>query len=260
MISRDIVSYFENVSGSKADSDEGILFGNSEKEVSKILICWMISKKAIEFAIKNECSHIVTHESLFYPYNIDIRKNESKKYSEWKINKTRLSLLMEYDLAVIRIHGMFDKLIIFDAFAAELGLFNCEKENELVKIYEIEPTDIYELINQVKNKLNLKYIRVSIPENYNKKIKSIGLPWGGLGLFVNVEYQQKLIDEGVDIMIGGESDSYGMRFAKEVNIPFIETGHESSENIGLKHYREILEKNLDIETIFYENKLCYKII
>ena len=45
MISRDIVSYFENVSGIKADSDEGILFGNSEKEVSKILICWMISKK-----------------------------------------------------------------------------------------------------------------------------------------------------------------------------------------------------------------------
>ncbi|NOY75007.1 MAG: hypothetical protein GXP32_04360 [Kiritimatiellaeota bacterium] len=54
----------------------------------------------------------------------------------------------------------------------------------------------------------------------------VGLPWGGLGLFVNVAYQQFLFEHGCDVFIAGESDNMGFRFAEECGIPMIETSHE----------------------------------
>ena len=57
-------------------------------------------------------------------------------------------------------------------------------------------------------------------------VSRIGLPWGGLGLFVNVGYQQALVEQGCDLFIAGESDNYGFRFAQECGIPMIETSHE----------------------------------
>ena len=68
----------------------------------------------------------------------------------------------------------------------------------------------------------------------------VGLPWGGLGLFVNVGYQQRLIEQGCDVFIAGESDNYGFRFAAECGIPMIETSHELSENDGLRRFAEML--------------------
>jgi len=260
MNSKNIIEYFEKKIKRKLDDDEGIMYGKSNKKVVKILLCWMISEKAIKEANKNSCSHIITHESLFYPYNTDLRKKENKEYLKWDINKKRIALLNEYNITVIRIHGTLDKIIILDQFAKSLGFTNCIKEDGFVRIYKIKPISINILIETVKKKLKLEHIRAAIPDGYNKKIEKIGLPWGGLGLFVNVDFQQKLINEGIDVMIGGESDSYGMIFSKEIGIPFVETGHEISENIGIAKFSNILEKEIGRKVIYYENKSCFTII
>ena len=48
----------------------------------------------------------------------------------------------------------------------------------------------------------------------------VGLPWGGLGLFVNVGYQQALVARDCDVFIAGESDNLGFRFAVESGVSF----------------------------------------
>ena len=55
-------------------------------------------------------------------------------------------------------------------------------------------------------------------------VRKIGLPWGGLGLFVNVHYVQRLLDlaPDIDVMIAGETDAYGFRFCTELGIDVIE--------------------------------------
>ena len=76
---------------------------------------------------------------------------------------------------------------------------------------------------------------------------------GGLGLFVNVTYQQRLIEMSCDVLTAGESDNYGFRFSAELGIPMIETGHEISENPGLEHFARMLQDRFpELEVSFCE--------
>jgi putative NIF3 family GTP cyclohydrolase 1 type 2 len=91
-------------------------------------------------------------------------------------------------------------------------------------------------------------------------VHRVGLPWGGLGLFVNVGYQQRLIEQGCDLFIAGEADNYGFRFAAECGIPMIETSHELSENDGLRQFVNTLYGRFpDVQFQFFENECVWEI-
>ncbi|MHB1357094.1 MAG: Nif3-like dinuclear metal center hexameric protein, partial [Anaerolineae bacterium] len=126
------------------------------------------------------------------------------------------------------------------------------------KIYEITPQPLHRLIADVATRMGLQAMRVTAPRGMDQIVHRVGLPWGGLGLFVNVSYQQMCIARQCDVLIGGESDSYGLHFANELGIPFIETGHEVSENPGLAHWVLMLEKRFpELEVIFYDCEPAY---
>ncbi len=110
-------------------------------------------------------------------------------------------------------------------------------------------------MKKVKKRIGVANVRVSAPKSMEQKVGRVGLPWGGLGLSVNVEYQQRLIEKGCDVFIGGESDEYGFIFASECGIPIIETSHVISENLGLKHFTIMLKDEFpQIEVNFYKNQ------
>jgi putative NIF3 family GTP cyclohydrolase 1 type 2 len=81
-------------------------------------------------------------------------------------------------------------------------------------------------------------VRVSDPGVGRREIRRVGLPWGGLGLFVNVSYQERLLELGCECLIAGETDDYGFRFSAELGVPMIETSHEISENPGLREFTQ----------------------
>lgn len=113
-----------------------------------------------------------------------------------------------------------------------------------MKIYEIDECTLDELVESVKLATGMSGVRVSRALGEPRLIRRIGLPWGGLGLFVNVPYQQRPIEQGCDAFIAGESDNYGLRFAAECGIPMIETSHEISENPGLRHFVEMMNDSI----------------
>ena len=88
----------------------------------------------------------------------------------------------------------------------------------------------------------------------DRTVRRVGLPWGGLGLFVNVGYQQWVLENGCDVLIAGESDSYGFRFSGECGVPMIETSHEASEVPGMRHFTAILaEERPDLQFEFHDD-------
>ena len=101
----------------------------------------------------------------------------------------------------------------------------------------------------------MDHVRVSCPTgDIDRLVHRVGLPWGGLGLFVNVSYQNWAIERNCDVLIAGESDSYGFRFSAECGIPMIETSHETSEIPGLRRFTELLaEHHPDVAWLFYDN-------
>lgn len=145
-----------------------------------------------------------------------------------------------------------DEICIFDDFAL-LGLGTPIQAQGLAKVYEITPCPLAALVVRVKEGVGMGAVRVFAPQGMGQIVHRVGLPWGGLGLFVNVSYQERLIEMGCDVLIAGESDDYGFRFAAECGIPMIETGHEISENPGLKHFSRMLQERFpQIAVEFYE--------
>jgi len=255
-----IAEYVECLTGHGLNPDEGVQYGSSERPIKKVIVCWMATSSALKEAGKSRSDLVIAHESLYYPYNASLRENVPASWEEWKTNLQRTSLLKEYNLTFMRIHGSLDEICIFDDFAKQLGLGEAVETDGLAKVYLIPSCTLRTLVEQVKKRIGIRNVRVSAPRGMGQKVEKVGLPWGGLGLFVNVAYQQKLIDRGCDVFIAGESDEYGFLFSSECGIPMIETSHVISENVGLQHFAGMLNDQFpQIEVKFYRTQCPWRV-
>lgn len=261
MTIRDLINRVEKISGHCLNKDEGVHHGNLDKTVRKITGCWMATPEAICYAGNCDSDLLICHESLFYPYDVVISQQKPDDWKNWQVNRQRRELLEKYELSCLRIHGSADEICIFDTFAEDLGLGAPSFQDGFVKVFDITPCFLGELIKKVKDRIGMSSVRVSTVSDLYREVSRVGLPWGGMGLFVNVEYQKSLIEQKCDVFIAGESDNYGFRFAQECGIPMIETSHEISENNGMKKFIEILADSCpEIALTFYENECVWEIV
>ncbi len=79
---KDIVKYVESRTGHCLNCDEGVHFGESDKEVRIALICWMATRGAIETAGRAKADLLITHESLYFPYDGAVREDNP---SGWQL-------------------------------------------------------------------------------------------------------------------------------------------------------------------------------
>ncbi|HEV2123769.1 MAG TPA: Nif3-like dinuclear metal center hexameric protein [Chloroflexota bacterium] len=244
--------------------DEGLRFGEPDAPVQGIQVCWMATQDAIEAAAASGANLIVAHEDLFYPYDVLV-KGGPADFLTWRTNARRARLLARHGIAVIRAHGTLDRSHIFEGFAQLLALPGAPgsgtgplvDEAPYGRIYGIEPQTLRQLTAHVKVRTGMTALRVA--GNPDAVVRRVGLPWGGMALFVNVGYMQRLVQLGADVFIAGESDNYGLRFAVEAGIPLIETSHEVSENPGLRAFTgELAHAFPHVPVAFHENPLCWR--
>lgn len=255
----EIVRHIEGLSGHALNADEGVHLGDPAVAVSGVTVAWMASPDAIEAAGRRGDQVLMCHESLYYPYNAAHAPPADLGWRDWKVNRQRREALERFGLTCIRIHASADEISIFDAFTGRLGLGAPVVVEGLVKVYEIPECSLGELVRTVKQRMGMPVIRVAGGDDAARRVRRVGVPWGGLGLFVNVSYQQRLVELGCDVFIAGESDSYGFHFAVESGIPMIETSHEDSENPGLRLFTERLARAFpDVAFHFHENVCVWR--
>ncbi|KPK61828.1 MAG: hypothetical protein AMK73_07605 [Planctomycetes bacterium SM23_32] len=246
----DIVAFLEQQVGHPLHSDEGLQHGQGDRDARRALVCWMATKDALRRAADAGAGIVIGHESLYYPYDAVNRPDAPEGWQDWQVNRARRELLDACGAAFLRLHGSLDQFCIFDVFAERLGLAAPVEADGLAKVYRIEPCTLGELAERVKARMGMEHVRVSAPQGLGQVVSRIGLPWGGLGLFTNVAYQQELLAMGCDALVAGEACSYGFRFSAECGVPMIETSHEGSENPGLRRFCGILSERfpeLDVE-------------
>ncbi len=242
------------------NADEGLRFGERDAVVRGIQVCWMADCGSINAAAAAGANLIVAHEDLFYPYDVLV-KGGPADFLTWRTNARRATLLGRHGVAVMRAHGTVDRSHIYDAFVEELALPLAGEPatdgSPYGRVYPIEPTTVGKLATHVKQRLGMAAVRVA--GDANAVVRRVGLPWGGMALFVNVGYVQRLVALGADVLIAGESDNYGMRFALDARIPMIETSHEVSENPGLLRFAAQLgEAFPQVPVGSYENGICWR--
>lgn len=249
MRARDVGYFVEDLARDRdLGSEEGFLWGDPDAEVTGVLVTWMTTVEAIERAISEGCNLIITHEALTNPYPF---RGQLEQCLHWRSNQARLSRLAKGDITVYRAHGTLDEYNILDDFGRALGLPEPQISEDFVRIYEIEPTPVRELARRAAQVAGEKTIRVC--GDIDREAQTVALPWGGLGLSLNAAFIEKLLAYDPDVLIGGESDEYAMFMILDCDVPFIETGHAGSENIGLRAVADDIAAEFeDLTVIFHE--------
>jgi len=246
----DVKEYVLKLKGAaNLNPDEGVLYGDPEAEVKGMLVTWMASVKALEASRRQGCNLVVCHEGFYLYWS---RDGMTPQHPTWAPNRRRLEAAAAGGITVMRLHGTLDVICIYDDFAEALGLENPTRGTGYRKVFPIPETTVGELVKRVKKALGMKLVRVA--GDLKKKVRCVGLPWGGLGLDSNIAYQQGCIEMGADVFIAGETDEYGMHFAQDAGVPIIETGHSISENIGMKHFARMLREEFPGTKVAFYSK------
>ncbi len=249
---QDIIAYVESLTKHPLNGDEGIHHGSGEREIRRATLSWMATARTLRAAVDRRDELFIGHESLYYPYDVVNMSDPPPDWRDWPINQARRRLLDEGHLTFLRLHGSVDEICILDDFARQLDLGPAVVREGWVSVHEIPACRFTELIERVKKRTGMPAMRVAYPPDPDRPVRRVGLPWGGMGLFVNVEFQQQLLSSGCDAFIAGESDCYAFRFATECGLGVIETSHELSEAAGLHHFTNMLCTSFPDVTFTFE--------
>lgn len=256
MNTKQIVQLIHEASGI-AGSEEFCCFGNAMRPVNSVLVCWMATSEAIQHAIEIEADLIICHEAFFLPYLVELNGG-SGDFLSYPANYRRTSVLAKHGIAIARIHPSMDKITILDRFADQLKLGKPVADDGCwARMYDFDkPVTFSRLVDHVEQ-CGFPVMRCSDTDP-DKVIKHIGLPWGGMSLFVNINYMQQLVEMGCDAFVAGEADSYSFHFARESGVGMIETGHEYSENPGVEAFADWLRNKLENTRVeYYQTSPAY---
>ncbi|NLF40818.1 hypothetical protein GX586_15350 [bacterium] len=257
----DIIEHFEKLKGWPIGREEGVQHGRWDRPVRNVTVCWKATLAVFAEAGGRGDDLIIGHESLYDPYDFDFNAFVQRGWQEWALNKRRREALDKHNLSYLRLHSTVDQLFIGRGFADMLGLDQPVKADNGAHVWERDECELRELVEYVKKCTGLPLLRVCAPKGLGQRVHRIGLLLGGGGLDSNVGAQQRLADAGCDVLISGESDNYGFRYAQDCGIPTIETSHELCENPGIRLFMKALgEQFKELRITFYENKCPYEIV
>lgn len=247
---KDIVKEMEKIAPpflKESYDNVGLMVGDNNKEVKKVLLALDCTKDVIEEAKNNNIDMIITHHPLLFRKPSKIVKEDLQGY--------KIIQLIRSDISLYSSHTNLDSVRggINEEIVNILGFKNSKIiEKSSVKGFEdcgigrliTLDSEIYieELIKLVKEKLGINNLRAAIG---NKTIKKIAIINGsGQDYF---GYAAKL---GADCIITGDTTYHFVSDYKEMGYSIIDAGHFNTEWIVfLEVMKKIEDKFKDIEFI-----------
>lgn len=223
-------SFMEGVAPSllkESYDNVGVMVGNSEQEVKKILVALDCTLAVIEEAKKEKADMIFTHHPLLFkkPSSISGDNLQGKKIME----------LIKNDISLYSSHTNLDiiKNGMNDVFVELLGFKNSVVvEKTSVKGYDgsgigrlvelKQEITLGELIDKVKGAFNLDYLRFA--GDRKTKLKKVALINGSGEDFF---FLSKAM--GADCIITGDTSYHLVSDFEEMGISIIDIGHFGSE-------------------------------
>lgn len=223
----------------KEDYDNvGLMVGDKDKEVNKVLLALDCTKEIIKESIQLKCDLIITHHPLIFKKPKNIIRGDL-------LGDKAISLIKE-DIALYSCHtnldsaenGINETIVNMLGFNSnqiiepnEAGNYKNGGIGRLVKLKK--EILLSELINLVKEKLDIKNMRIV---RGSDKVKVLAIINGsGQDLF----YKAKEL--GADCIITGDTTYHFASDFKEMKINIIDAGHFSTEYLAFLKTLEFLK-------------------
>lgn len=232
----------------KEDYDNvGLMVGDEQKEVKKVLLSLDCTNEVIREAIELNVDLIITHHPLLFKKPKNIVKGD--------LLGNKIITLIQKDIALYSCHtnldsardGINETLVRMLGFDSDLIIEPAEVDNykdggigRVVKLEKELTLDC--IIKIIKNNLNVKNMRIV---RGNDKVKALAIINGS-----GQDFFYKAKDLGVDCIITGDTTYHFASDFKEMGISIIDAGHFSTEFIAFLNTMEFLkEKFKDVEFI-----------
>lgn len=251
-IVNDIIKEMESLAPSylKEDFDNvGLMVGDRNKTVNKVLLALDCTLKVIEEAKREEVDLIITHHPLIFrkPSNITTDTLQGKKIIE--LIKNDISLYSSHTNLDSAPNGLNETIVSILGFK-ESTLLEKNKNVSSAGLGRIVKLDkeikLENLIEEVKRKLNINNLRVVKGNDTVSKIAIIN----GSGQ----EFIAKAMKLGVDTVITGDTTYHFASDYKEMGINILDVGHFSSEQIVFFNVMKQIESKFN-DIVFIESKV-----
>lgn len=208
----------------------GLLIGNRDIDVSKVLLALDITKSVCNEAKKLGANLIISHHPIIF-----------KPLKNIEFGST-ISELIKNDISAICAHTNLDisKIGVNFQLAKKLELSNLSNlaldENNPIGLigYLKNEMNAEEFASFVKKKLECVGIRYT---KTNNKIKKVAVCSGSGGSFIKSAYENS-----ADAFVIGEIKHSDILKANEFGINIIDTGHYRSENVIIEPLKNMLSK------------------
>ncbi len=232
----------------KEDFDNvGLMVGDEEQEVSKILLALDCTKKVIQEAKDNGCDMIITHHPLIFRKPNKIVKNDLLGSKIIELIKNDISLYSSHTNLDSVENGINDTIVKMLGFTSheiiEESRINGFNNSGLGRIVRLEKEiDIKEIISLIKKNLNVKNLRVV---EGVEKVKNIAIINGSGQDFIG-----EAVRLGAECIITGDTTYHFASDYKELGVNIIDAGHFNTEWLVFLETMKALKENFkDIEFI-----------
>lgn len=243
----------------------GLMVGNSENEVSNILVALDCTLKVIEEARKRECNLIITHHPLLFikPHSITDETLLGRKITE--LIKNDISLYSSHtnlDAAKGGLNDIITELLGYDNYSIiEINNINNSSDVEGIgrMITLTSPCTLLDVCANVKTSLNIRNLRY-VGEG-SKLIRKLAIINGSGEDFYKAAY-----DLGADLILTGDTKYHKSSDFSEMGMAIIDAGHFETEWPAMKVFANILKNKLIKEGYYNSiilsetNKPIYKYI
>jgi dinuclear metal center YbgI/SA1388 family protein len=211
--------------------NSGILVGDENSEVSKILFALDATRDVLNQAIKIGADLIITHHPVIF-------KPVSSVTQDSLVYK-----LVKNNISIICVHTNYDKAFngVNDLLCEKLGYHHFAKSEEFLNIVELDKSvQSFELIKNVKNALG-GLVRFN---SVDKSIKKIALCSGSGSDFLNVAKELNC-----DALITGDASHHSFVDANELDVLLIAAGHFETENLAIKPLLDKIENEFNVSCV-----------
>lgn len=237
----DFINTFAPASLAEDYDNVGLLVGNKEKEVNKLLITLDIDEYVAQEANDFDCDLVISHHPLiFSPLKSVTDKNS--------VSRTVISLIKD-DISLISAHTNFDSVksglcdLFFDKIAdtKKRVAIEGDQENGLGRIAELKSeSKLSDILKNIKEEFKLPTVRYV--GDKDKLVTKAAVCNGGGADFI---YTAK--EKGADLYITGDIKYHHARFAYENGMSLIEVPHYNAEFIFCEYLKKLLEKQFGSE-------------
>lgn len=228
---KDITDFFEGfapVCTAMEFDNVGLLAGDKNTEISRVLLSLDITAEVVEEAAEKNCELIISHHPvIFRPLKrLDTR---SAAYQ-----------LAKHGIAAVCMHTNLDvspEFGVNTCLAEAIGVKNLRKSDldDYLFIGGLdEGTDILSFAKHVKSALNCEGLRYT---GVNPTVKTVAVASGagGSGVIAAAE-------EGADAFVTGEIKHHDINEANALGVDIIDVGHFKSEDIVILPLKKRLEE------------------